>query len=532
VNAERLGKYELVRHLASGGMASVYLARLSGLGGFQRHVVLKTLRGGDLEDDPLVPMFLDEARLIATLHHQHIAQVYEVGLEDDTYFLAMEYVHGETVRAVLETANKHGYILPLEFGLTVACAAAAGLHHAHERRNVDGAPLGIVHRDVTPSNVIVSYDGSIKLIDFGIAKANDRSTKTRSGMIKGKAGYMAPEQVKGQPVDRRSDVFALGVLAYELTTQCRAFQAASQFEQLERIAHGEIFRPSKIVKRYPPELEHVVMQALELDPDDRYPDAETARKELDRVAHELGLNLGAPSVIKVLDDLYGPRPEPWLVAPGQIDYDITPSIPDLPFSLEVLDESTKVPRAEKIAKGTGEIEIVPEREQPARPDESVVVRPPTYNTAMLPVRTKPRPHLVFGVFGALAAVTLAAGAVITLVVATDDTHELVLPDPPAPPPAAPKQRPPAVKLPARVVAPPPKPIAKRDRVMLDVVTDPPGASVVLDGVKLGTAPFHAEVPAKSTAWLKVRRFDRVPVRIKVELDRDVTWNVKLPARTR
>ena len=229
MQAERLGKYQLVQHLASGGMANVYLARLSGPGGFERHVVLKTLRTDGVADPALLPMFLDEARVVATLHHQHIAQVYEVGSEDETYFLAMEYVHGETVRQVLETAVEHERTLPLAFGVTVVCAAAAGLHHAHERRGASGAPLGIVHRDVTPSNVIVSYDGSVKLIDFGIAKADGRATHTRTGFIKGKVGYMAPEQVRGYAVDRRSDVFALGVLAYELTTQKRAFAAESQF---------------------------------------------------------------------------------------------------------------------------------------------------------------------------------------------------------------------------------------------------------------------------------------------------------------
>src|SRR5688572_3986250 len=231
MESRRLGKYELVSHLASGGMASVYLARISGLGGFSRYVVLKTLDSTDLTDESLVTMFLDEARIVATLHHQYIAQVFEVGVEDGTYFLAMEFVHGETVRRILETMRERGRKLPLDFCLTVIWAAAAGLHYAHERRAPDGSPLGIVHRDVTPSNVIATYDGSIKLIDFGIAKARRRSApETAAGFIKGKVGYMAPEQIRGLPIDRRTDVFALGVLAYELTTQTRAFDGASQFE--------------------------------------------------------------------------------------------------------------------------------------------------------------------------------------------------------------------------------------------------------------------------------------------------------------
>src|SRR5687768_800325 len=148
----RLGRFELVRHLAAGGMANVYLARVSGIGGFQRHVVLKTLEDDTVTDDASIAMFLDEARLIAMLHHRHVAQVFDVGRADDgTYFIAMEYVHGETVRKILATADERRFPLPIEFGITITCAVAAGLHHAHERRALDGTPLRIVHRDVSPS---------------------------------------------------------------------------------------------------------------------------------------------------------------------------------------------------------------------------------------------------------------------------------------------------------------------------------------------------------------------------------------------
>src|SRR5687768_9855243 len=262
LHAERLGKYELVRHLASGGMARVYLARISSVGGFERHVVLKTVRPERTEDQSYLTMFLDEARLIAALHHQNIAQVHDMGVaEDGTYYLAMEYLHGETVRAILVQARERTVRLPLGLATTVIGAAAAGLHHAHERRGPDGSPLGIVHRDVSPSNVIVGYDGSIKLIDFGIAKAEARSTRTQTGFVKGKAGYMAPEQALGHPVDRRSDVFALGIVLYELTTQARAFRASSEFEAVQRIVRGDLMRPTKVCDDYPSELEHVVMTA-------------------------------------------------------------------------------------------------------------------------------------------------------------------------------------------------------------------------------------------------------------------------------
>jgi len=320
VPAERLGKYELVRHLASGGMARVYLARVSGVGGFERYVVLKTVRPERIEDQSYVTMFLDEARLVATLHHQHIAQVYEIGVADDgTYFLAMEYLHGETARAVLERARMQSMRLPLELGLTVVCAAASGLHHAHERRAADGTPLGIVHRDVSPSNVILGYDGAVKLIDFGIAKAEARSTKTLTGFVKGKAGYMAPEQALGYPVDRRSDVFALGVLLYELTTQTRAFRGATEYESVQRIVAGDIMPPTQVSPAYPPELEDVVMTALAVDPDDRFQDADAMRRAVEMTAHHLSIHLGMATVSRLLGELFGQRPEPWLADAKQAD---------------------------------------------------------------------------------------------------------------------------------------------------------------------------------------------------------------------
>jgi serine/threonine protein kinase len=384
VVGERLGKYEVVGHLATGGMASVYLARLCGLGGFERHVVLKTLRSEDVADPALVPMFLDEARVVATLHHQHIAQVFEVGEDSGTYFLAMEYVHGETVRHVLETMRERGRQLPLDFCLSIVCACAAGLHHAHERRGVDGASLGIVHRDVTPSNVIASYDGSIKLIDFGIAKATTRTTITRSGLIKGKVGYMAPEQVRGYVVDRRSDVFSLGVLVYELTTQTRAFDGENQFEQLERTARGELTPPSVVCPSYPPSLERLVLRALEVDPDDRYPSALAMRIALLQVAAELGLSLGEAPIMRTLAELFGSRPEPWLVDPRrrhQLGRRSASAFDSAPFAIVDPKELAKGSRDVDPQHDLVDIIITDTDDEPAADDLSIAAAAADVGTA-------------------------------------------------------------------------------------------------------------------------------------------------------
>jgi len=184
----RIGRYEVITHLATGGMAQIYLARTTGLGSFERHVVLKTILRERAQDQRFVTMFLDEAKLAATLNHQNVAQVYEVDQADGAYFMAMEYVHGENARAILETSLRRGWTVPLELAVMIVGGAAAGLHHAHERKGKGGQPLNIVHRDVSPANVMVGFDGSVKVLDFGIAKAEERATKTVGGTIKGKYG--------------------------------------------------------------------------------------------------------------------------------------------------------------------------------------------------------------------------------------------------------------------------------------------------------------------------------------------------------
>jgi len=212
----RLGRYRIVRRMAVGGMAEIFLARVEGLRGFERLVVCKRLLPQYAPNQNLVRMFLDEARLMATLNHPNVTQVHDVGEARGSYFFAMEYVHGEDLRTILRASTQRGEPLPIEISVGIIADAAAGLHHAHEKRGSDGAPLEIVHRDVSPSNVLVSFDGAVKLTDFGVAKWALQESRTRQGTLKGKCAYMAPEQCRGEAVDARSDVFALGILLYEL----------------------------------------------------------------------------------------------------------------------------------------------------------------------------------------------------------------------------------------------------------------------------------------------------------------------------
>ena len=213
--APRLGRYTLLRSLGAGGMAELFLARADGIEGFAKLVALKRILPHKATNERFVRMLLNEARLVAALSHPNIAQVYDIGLAHGEYFFAMEYVHGQDLAHILHRAP--GRRIHLENALHVAIGVCAGLHCAHMARDPSGQPLDIVHRDVSPSNVLVSYQGAVKLVDFGVAKAATLVSETREGVIKGKYGYMSPEQCLGDPLDRRSDVFAVGILLWEMT---------------------------------------------------------------------------------------------------------------------------------------------------------------------------------------------------------------------------------------------------------------------------------------------------------------------------
>ncbi len=311
-----LGKYEILTPLASGGMARIYVARVTGIGAFERHVVLKVISPERAQDVTSVQMFLDEARLAASLNHHNVAQVFEVGQEAGIHFLAMEYVHGQDLRALLAKAGSMGTRVPLELALTVVAGAAAGLDHAHERRTPDGTPMGIVHRDVSPSNIMIGYDGAVKLLDFGIAKAAARSVETQSGIIKGKFAYMAPEQCRGRDVDRRSDVFSLGIILYEVSTQHRCFRADNDFDTMHRIVTGDIVRPTRLIHGYPPALEAIVMKALAVDAGQRYASAGQLLEALEGFAAVARLSLSTVALGRFMRDMFGDIPEPWLQTGG------------------------------------------------------------------------------------------------------------------------------------------------------------------------------------------------------------------------
>jgi serine/threonine protein kinase len=306
-------RYEILARLAAGGMAELYLARATAPDGSASHVVLKRILPSRSGDPQFVTMFLDEARLAAQLHHPNIAQVFDIGRLGSSYFFTMEYVHGENARAVLQREYGLRRKVPIGHAITIAAGAATGLHHAHDATSADRRPLGIVHRDVSPANIMVSFDGAVKLVDFGVAKAAVRFHETRAGTIKGKIAYLSPEQCTGnKPVDRRSDVFSLGIVLYELLTVQRLFRRDSDFATMAAIVTEDVPPPSVLRSDIPPELDAVVMTALSKQPEDRYPSAGAMVDALERAASASGVALSVAGLGRYLRELFGVRPEPWV----------------------------------------------------------------------------------------------------------------------------------------------------------------------------------------------------------------------------
>ena len=304
--------YEIIGKLATGGMAELFLARAPNTSGRPGPVVvLKRILPHLTEDPEFIRMFRDEAYLAATLRHPNIVQVLDIGKRGEDYFFTMEYVHGENLRAILRSAQKRGESIPLTHILTIALGITAALHHAHEQTDEQGRPLQIVHRDVSPTNVLVAYDGSVKIVDFGIAKAAAGTHVTQAGMLKGKASYMSPEQCRAGQVDRRSDVFAIGILLFEMTTLTRLFKGDNELAILHQVLSGAVDPPSQRRPGYPPELERIILRALANDPANRYATAEELQRDLMRFGQHNNIRPSNPALGQFLRGLFGNKPLPW-----------------------------------------------------------------------------------------------------------------------------------------------------------------------------------------------------------------------------
>jgi len=307
---EFLGRYELLRKLAAGGMGEVFLARQQGPVGFEKFLVLKTLLPHLTEDQEFVNMFFDEARIAAMLSHPNIVQIYDLGETAGRYYIAMEYVHGETLRATQDAAASVKGGITLGLKCRIIAGAAQALDYAHDARNSAGQHLGLIHRDVSPHNIMIAFSGVVKLVDFGIAKANNKLARTATGVIKGKYAYMSPEQAYGETLDRRSDVFALGIVFHELLTGQRLFKRESELETMGAVSDQDVDAPSKLVKGIPRALDAIVMKALAREQKNRYATCGQLQADLEAVIQQQRLAATAAHLAVFMQKLFPEQAAP------------------------------------------------------------------------------------------------------------------------------------------------------------------------------------------------------------------------------
>ena len=386
------GGYEVVCKLARGGMAEIFLARTLGPEGFEKVVVLKKILPLHAEDPTFVRLFLDEAKLAATLDHPHIAQVYELGKLDGDYCFTMEFVHGQDVRTLLQRTSRTGGQVPIAHAVHVARDVAAALHYAHERRQKGGELVGIVHRDVSPSNILISYEGIVKLVDFGVAKAATSSTRTRTGALKGKIAYMSPEQAAGAPIDRRSDIFSLGIVLWEMVATRRLFKAENDLATLQKIITSDPPPPSQLRAECPPELERIILRALARDLDARYQTAEELQLDLEALAREHKLDQSSVALRSSMQALFHGELDAWKIAQSD--------------GKTLSDHLTSAGTAEPDEEDSGVTEASPAvHEQETRLLRFTPMRPATPSVTAPPRRKVPIALVAGGV--AIAAIVFA-----------------------------------------------------------------------------------------------------------------------------
>jgi serine/threonine-protein kinase len=490
---KRVGRYEVLGQLAAGGMAEILLARLSGRADFKRAVVLKRILRSYATNQAFVKMFLDEARTVASLRHPNVVHVQELGEHEGDPFLVMEYVAGENASSLLKRAVTTGDGFDPRLAAHLVSEVCAGLHAAHELTDETGRPQNLVHRDVSPQNVLVAYDGHVKLVDFGVVLVDRRDTRTEPGEVKGKFDYMSPEQMLAKPLDRRSDIFSLGILLYELSTGRRLFKRASHAKTIEAITREPVVPPSRVLSPsappYPAKLDSIVMRALSKDPNERYATAADMRKDLLEVAREL------PSPVEALAELM-----------RHLFPDRIAEKEDMLKTVGEGGELSHVPAGE--TDDTVEIPSAPELDHtlvdpyaPLRPLNATRVGP-----LPRPLSAPPRPSSTVLV----SVLTVGGLALAALSVAVVLAFRGQAAKAPSGEPSA-----------SAAVTTTPPPSGSAGDVLVHVDTKPSGARVVVAGEDRGETPVDVHVPRGSVAVpVEVRRQGYVTISQVVTPDAD------------
>ncbi|HFQ79898.1 MAG TPA: tetratricopeptide repeat protein [Desulfobacterales bacterium] len=303
IQPKRLGKYILLDKLAVGGMAELYRALITGVQGFEKLIAIKKILPHLATEEELITSFIDEAKLAALLHHQNIVQIYDFGSLDDSYFIAMEYLFGKDCRIITNRAKEKNQPIELEYALFIVSRICAGLDYAHNLKDFQGKPLNIIHRDISPQNILITFEGDVKIVDFGIAKAASQNTMTQMGMIKGKVAYMSPEQAAGKKIDNRSDIFSCGIILYELVTGNRMC-SGDTLHILSNVRNVEFTKPEEAQKGLPDKLLRIIYKALEKDPERRYQSCNDMLTDIEECLYENGMRPTVQGLAKYLRTLF------------------------------------------------------------------------------------------------------------------------------------------------------------------------------------------------------------------------------------
>ena len=306
---KQLGRYEVRAKLADGGMATLYLGRLHGAEGFERPVALKVIKEQFLQNREFVTMFMDEAKIVSRVSHPNVVQLYELGNEKGRLFIAMELLIGQSLWNVWQACRERKACLRQDLIAWIGARVGEGLHHAHELTGPDGKSIELVHRDVNASNIFITYDGHVKLIDFGLVKATNRVSRTAEGIVKGKLAYMSPEQALGKPLDRRTDIFALGTTLWELTADRRLFKKENDIDTMRAIKDAVVPDPTALVAGYPPKLWKTLERSLKRDPNERYATVKEMVKDLDECAASEGRTVSSGTLSEVMLTLFAKERE-------------------------------------------------------------------------------------------------------------------------------------------------------------------------------------------------------------------------------
>ncbi|HET7501831.1 MAG TPA: protein kinase [Kofleriaceae bacterium] len=496
-----LGKYHLIAEIARGGMGVVYLAMVQGPGGFNKLVVVKELKPELVEEPAFLMMFLDEARLAARLNHPNIVQTNEVGNHGDRYFMAMDYLDGRGLDHVRRRSKTAGFGLSVPMQLRVICDVLAGLDYAHKLTDFDGTPLNIVHRDVSPQNVFLTFDGQVKLLDFGIAKASDSMHETHAGVVKGKVSYMSPEQGRGQKVDARADVFSVGVLLWEALTGKRMREGKNDQEKLWALVSEDIPRASTIRPSVPPQLDEICARAMAWNRDERYSSAGAMQRDIERYLAQTGTNVSAREVGACVSELFREdRANTNAVIEAHVARARGGAARE---QLPVIDVASRTASSSGSASGSSGGTPSSQRALTTPPPaalETSLDIPSARSLGVVAAQSEPRvverPKNTRGILLSGAAVAAVVAAVVLFM--ARPSHEAggagahlgsdTRPSPP--PPTAPAPAPVPAPAVARPVEPPPA--AKPSLVDVEIRVSPENAKVSIDGKEVDGNPFSGQ----------------------------------------